>query len=263
MSVKEVAIACSVNPNTPSLSSILPSISGKSFEHEIALCGPLIKIKEAGSSGGENEVQLFHRSAKEFLTSPRAHSTRLWSKAISWDPDEAKLQFILTCMTYVSLEDVETMGDPGFLDFASKYWVDAYREDDNTAELWDHFHTLGLSGRLDLAFRYNDRRFQKTTTCKSDKWIDRLIKAGNRDADVLFLAIYFGIRGFVEKGIEKLEPENDGPRFTERNPSLVKTAASLGHIDSVVLLLKHFSNPEKGFKGAFRAASSRSRYDMI
>jgi hypothetical protein len=40
-------------------------------------------------------------------------------------------------------------------------------------------------------------------------------------------------------------------------------AASQGHIDIVVLFMKHFTNPEEGFKEAFRVASLRSRYDMI
>jgi hypothetical protein len=62
-------------------------------------------------------------------------------------------------MIYVMLEDVETMGDPGLLDFASKSWVDMCQEDHNTPELWEYFHTVDLSGRLDLASRYYDRCF--------------------------------------------------------------------------------------------------------
>lgn len=90
MSLTGLAIACTVKSTDESESSIDHSLIA-GFAHDIALCGPILKVQLG-------VVYLVHQSAKDFLLNPGLRDSL---GDFSVRPERANCELAITCLTYV------------------------------------------------------------------------------------------------------------------------------------------------------------------
>lgn len=245
LNISELAIAINILPSD-TRSSPSENESLWSFEKDIALCGPIVKVQDG-------TVYLIHQSAKEFLTgsnvipSPALSDFRISSL-------EANCQLAISCLTYLAFDEFEE--DPlsedqpnfrkdvnrrsnnfPFWGYAGHYWLQHIEHaDQDNQDLWNAFQRLSLSD-----------------TKISQAWW--MLGYGWR-VTPLIIAAKLGICSFVSRLLgtgTNIEDEID----FDGNP--LHSAAFGGHLEIVKSLLNNGAdiNSQSGYFGtALQAAAS-------
>ncbi|KAL0632587.1 hypothetical protein Q9L58_008518 [Maublancomyces gigas] len=261
MTVTELAIACSVKITHTAESSIERSLIA-GFEHNIALCGPILKVQDG-------VVYLVHQSAKDFLLHLGVGDCLEHFRII---PALVCLELAITCLTYLSFNDWDVlpeyhMADPitsfnnlerisqlpsgrkhDFHRFAAKSRPQFVRQtNEGDPNLWGAFCRLSESGkRLQLAFK---RGTDIDSNCSS------LLP--------LFISCYYGLFSI---SLSLLDSGADVHAHGTRNDYALQAASSNGHEQVVLLLLDRGAdvNAEGGWDGnALQLASSNGHERVV
>lgn len=255
LSVAELAIACSVNASHMSEASIGSALL-TGFEHDIALCGLILKVQEG-------IVHLVHQSAKEFLLTQGLCDS---AEAFRTSPVKANLELAVTCLTYLSFDefadhpfriqssDIKTHSfllKHQFLYFAAIFWHQFARDtDENHPLLWQAFSRLAKSKRgLSFAFRIASTEFQ------SDEEPIAI--------HPLYVSAQYGLCSFVQRLLEKRENVNARSGYYG---SAIQVAAAGGHKSIVLLLLERGAdaNSRGGQNGtAIQAAAAGGHKSIV
>lgn len=263
MSVTGLAIACAVKSTDESESSIDHSLVD-GFAHDIALCGPILKVQLG-------VVYLVHQSAKDFLLNP---SLRDSLGDFSVRPERANCELAITCLTYLSFDDLrgpehylycrsQSPYDPGetiamledgrrndFHLFAARWWPVFVRESgERHPDVYPTFCRLA---------KFNDRfsdAFERAT--------DRGELYAEEHLEPLYVSSYYGLYSFCGSLLDSGVDVNchEGP-----DGSPLQAAALGGHEMIINLLLAHGAdvNAQGGSPGnALEAAASSGSVKLV
>lgn len=215
MTVTDLACACSIkNTHEPQSSVEQALITG--FEHDIALCGPILKVQ-----GGV--VYLVHQSAKDFLLNPDLRGSLGDFSVI---PERASLELAITCLTYLSFLGLESTSKSvsgpqakiPFHDFAREYWPRFVQEaDEGHPSIWLAFcRFTNPDKQLHLPIRECGFR---------DGWLP-----------ALYISAHFGFDSISRRLLESgVDVDAEGGKYS----NAMQAAVARSHYRVVLLLLEH------------------------
>lgn len=234
MALTELAVACAIKSTDQAESSIDRSVIA-GFEHDIALCGPILKVQHG-------MVYLVHQSVKDFLLDPGLHESIGDFNVI---PERASHELAITCLTYLSFDNFEPespdiyfytpeslfehIGSVSMLTVGRKQNFHAY-----AAVLWPQFIHQTDEGDPDIC----------TSFCRLAKSSGRLNLAfpeGGmyRPVDALYISAYFGLCSITRHLLSNGADINAAGGLYG---SVLQAAAHFGHYEVIIVLLKYHAN---------------------